>query len=383
MDRHNSLNVPILVFVCAFCTRFIGVLVSTFTDLNSYARADAPGFADTAAYIAAGLQQGTYALPTGYSSTYHTWGTFLSPFWLLPGPSRVYARIFMALLGAYAVYNVYLVTRTYGNQQAALLAVTPLIFYPSFILMHSTIHREAAVLFGITMAARLLILPPPQLHIAITYLSAGGFLWFATIFRADNLPVYLVVIGIALAVKYRRVFRHGITQLLVLAGAVVGSVVAYSFAQRIVLELADLREGRAHGRTEYLGHVFPDTILTVIVFSWIGAAYFLFAPFPWMVTQIHDLVGLFEGLTNLGFAIAAVFGFRSLLHRNAAVAIALATGVVLGSVLYGLGTANVGTAVRHRQMVLWVIFILGAIGISDAVEIKLTSRTSLQTPNQR
>ena len=363
----------LLVFIIALFIRLIGVGVTTITNLNTYAQGDAKGFAFTAEHIADGILQGTYTLPDGYSSTYHTWGTVLTPFWLVPGPSRIYARIGIAVMGAYAVYNVYIITRNYASREAAILAVSPMLVYPSFIFIHSSVIREAAILLGITTAARLLIVPPRNIRPLVVYAFAGGFLWFASIFRPENRPVFAAVLGLAAVIKYRHFI--GETSLEYIAPVFSGAtfLAGIVYFQTHTDWLARLRANRARGRTEYLGNVIPESLFSVIAFSWIGAIYFLFTPFPWMVSTPADFVALFESFGNLLFVLFGVVGVRGVFQRNPTVAISLAGGVVLAAVLYGIGTANVGTAIRHRQMILWAIFIFGGIGIAERISLALYS----------
>lgn len=60
-----------LIFILALATRLVNVAITTVTNLNTYAQADANGFGFTAAYIAGGLRDGIYILPPGYCNTYY------------------------------------------------------------------------------------------------------------------------------------------------------------------------------------------------------------------------------------------------------------------------------------------------------------------------
>jgi len=366
--QYRTRKTAALVFFIALTTRLIGVVLTTVTDLNTYARADVNRFSAAAEFIADGLRRGAYITSSDFSNTINTWGSALAPFWLLPGPSRIYARVGVALLGAFAVYNVYIIARSYGSGQAALVTVVPLIFYPSFIFIHSTVLREAAVLVGLSASTRFLTVPSPRLSLSTNYGFAALFLWFSLVFRPDNLPVIVAVLALAIVVKYRHVIAGSVVRYFVPPIAIVGTVLAYPQAKEIVRSLAIIRRNRARGRTEYLGHMFPETVMSAIAFSWIGAMYFLFTPFPWMVEDITGFIALFEGLGNLVFAVFSVIGARKLGTRNSTVGVVLTAGVVLGAVLYGLGNANVGTAIRQRQMLLWVIFLLGGLGIAEKVQ---------------
>ena len=369
--RNHTRHTAVLVFFIALTTRLFGVVLTTVTKLNTYARADVNRFSAAAEFIADGLRRGAYITNPDFSNTINTWGSALAPFWLVAGPSRIYARVGVALLGAFAVYNVYIIARSYASQQAALIAVVPLIFYPSFIFIHSTVLREAAVLVGLTAGTRFLTVPSPRLSLPTNYGLAVLFLWFSLVFRPENLPVIVAVLALAIVVKYRHVIAGSVVRHFVPPIAIVGTVLTYPQAKEIVRSLARIRRNRARGRTEYLGYVFPETVMSAIAFSWIGAVYFLFTPFPWMVEEITGIIALFEGLGNLVYAVFGVIGARKLGTRNTTVGVALTAGVILGAVLYGLGTANVGTAIRHRQMLLWAVFVLGGLGIAEKVQFTI------------
>lgn len=362
------------VFLIALVLRIFSVAVTTFTSLNTYSQADANGFARHASRIASTIPQGSFPILHS-NDIYDVWGTILSPFWVLPGPSRIYARIGMALLGAAAIYNVYVIVRHYHSKYAGVIAITPMLFYPSFLFLHASVLREAMVLFGLTTTARLLLVPGPRLTTLQQYGLAALFLSLATILREDNLPVYLLVLAIAVVFKiqpwgqYERLAKAtaGI-------GAAVSPVLVIKYGRDVLDRLLFLRQVRARGRTAYLGSVLPDTLPEAIAFSWIGAMYFLFTPFPWMITQIMDFVIAFEGLTNLVYAIAAITGARVLARKTLPGTMAMVVGIIVGTVLYGLGTVNVGTAVRHRPMILWAIFLLGGIGLAEHIRIRLLKR---------
>jgi hypothetical protein len=277
----------------------------------------------------------------------------------------------MALLGALAIYNTYIIARKYGSQQAAVVAVVPLIFYPSVIFVQTTVLREVAVLLGLTAGARFLTVPSRRLPLSVNYGIAGVFLWLSVVLRPDNLPVIGVLLILAVVLNYRQVFIQWWMPYVALLPAVIGIALAYPRITEIIRSLAETRRNRAEGRTVYLEHTFAETIVSAIAFSWIGAVYFLFTPFPWMVEQISDMIVFIEALGNLVFAAFGIWGARTVSKRNLTVGVVLSVGVVLAAVLYGFGTANVGTAVRHRQMLLWIIFILGGVGITEKMRFTL------------
>ncbi|OYR56873.1 hypothetical protein DJ83_18515 [Halorubrum ezzemoulense] len=86
-----------------------------------------------------------------------------------------------------------------------------------------------------------------------------------------------------------------------------------------------------------------------------------------MIETIPDFLVGTEGLVNIGFTIAAVWGVRSLVQKYQYAIVGLLVGLAIAIVLYGVGTVNYGTGMRHRQMFIWVIFLFGGIGISEHI----------------
>lgn len=108
------------LFAVALCLRVAAVVPATL-QITTHSRQDPVTFARVAEFVAMGLQEGVLQYPE-VSRTIHVLGTFLSPFWLLPGPSAVYARIALAICGAIVVYNVFAIGRAYHSHRAGVYA---------------------------------------------------------------------------------------------------------------------------------------------------------------------------------------------------------------------------------------------------------------------
>lgn len=369
----------IQIFLLAFFMRVCGVVVTTFTNLNPDEGGDTTAFAIEATMYASGELPLSY-LVDSLGSTIPTWGFFLSPFWLFPGPSQVYARFAIALIGAYAIFNIYILIKYHVNMQAALVAVVPLIFFPSFVALHSVILRDAAILCGLVVAIRLITMPgrlskPRRYALAIVAIS------FASLLRLENLPIYLVM-GIVGYLTWRFPRHYHLPTLVATA---VAGLVAYPILERLfhwlgilrgrsfVDFLVFMRNARIHegGRTQYLTEVPVESLTDVLLYTPYGAFYFLFVPFPWMIGNPIDYFTVVESLIMLFFFVAAIRGTIYLARRNLPLTVALITGFALFIALYGIISVNVGTSVRQRQTFSWVIFALGGIGIAEHYRFKL------------
>ena len=247
-----------------------------------------------------------------------------------------------------------------------------MIFYPSFVAIQSTLLREAIVLFGITTAARLLIIRPTELRSQLPrYAFTVGVLAVAYIHRTANAVIYAAALGAALLIF--AVERDYLSKQTLGAGIALSPValfISLPIVQRGIQFLSRTRELRAEGRAIYFPDIAPQTITEFLGFSWIGAGYFLYAPLPWMIETIPDLISGIEGIINLSFTLGAIWGVRVLWKKNAAGTVGLLVGLGVAVTFYGVGTANYGAAVRHRQMFIWVIFLFGGIGISEYVRFK-------------
>ena len=359
------------VFGLGVFVRVLAAVVTTATTLNPESRADATRFEQAAETVAAGLAGGRLVAPGG-SYIVDLWGAFLSPFWLVPGPSGLYARLALVTLGAVAAYNVYVIAHCFHSHRAGIAASLPLLFFPSVVAVQSTLLREAFVLFCITTACRLLLLHRRRVA---AYAAAGGLLYGAYVMRTENAVIYAAAIVTALLVAGLRRLELSRSSVAAAAGvSAVGVVVARPVIEPLLRQLAVLRLERANGRAVYLGDVAPQTLPELLAFSWIGAAYFLYAPLPWMVETGSDLLVGFEGLLTLGYTVAAIWGVRWLARRDAPAAAGLVAGLAVAVVLYGVGTANYGTGMRHRQMFTWVLFTLGAVGVAERVRLRLPTR---------
>lgn len=347
----------------------LAVVPLSVTKLNPYAQSDATRFAAAAELVARQLARGV--LPAfNPNDVVLVWGTFLSPFWLLPGPSIWYAHVAVVLLGVGAVYNVYALMIRFGSYQAALLSSGVIAVLPSIVLVQASLLRDGAVMFGLTTVLRLWLAPSPELSFGKRISAATLVLSFTYLLRTENAPLYTLVAG---AFVFFWILDHGgrlTSRSVGLSSVLTGGFAATLLLPRMVNYLATIRRKRAVGDSVYLSSVIPTSPVELLAFSWIGAVYFLFAPFPWMVTDIADLVVMWEGLLNLCFLIAGAFGVRRAMVTTGrpATVLALVAGFAAGIVLYGVANANFGTAARQRQMFLPVLYLFGAIGIAGRLK---------------
>lgn len=369
-DEGYSLRLPLALTLFAILERIL-LIPTSLLKINPYSQNDAPGYELTAQVLANSYFRGTIEFARELF-IYKVWGAILSPFYALPGPSRIYSRVAIALLGGFIVWNFYWIVRHHASRQAAVLSVLPFLTFPSLVLIHASLHREAVVLAGILFGARTLAAPQPRLSRFQRLSIVVACLLVLRLFRPDNLPVYLAALG---AGVITHLYMHGdrrkaIGLCATGTASVVGAFVL-DIPSRVLSRLAMIRVSRAHGDSVHFADVTPSTVVEAISYSWVGMGYFLFAPFPWMVESMADFVVGVEGLITILYFAFAILGFRVVCHRSPPVAVSLAVYVLFGAFFYGLVETNFGAAVRHRQMFTWVLFALGGIGLSSMVSFRL------------
>jgi len=370
------------IFFLAVVVRIIGVGVTVLTGLNPDQGTDTVGFANTAQDYATG-ELGIWFFFDNLGSTDWTWSFFISPFWLLPGPSELYAQFAIALVGSLAVYNVYLFIEYHITKQAAIVATVPLIFVPSFVALHSVILRDAAILCGFIYTVRILTVPN-RYSITSQYLIAGGTFMFISLLRLEHAPIY-VAMFLTGYITWRLPRQYHIPAL---GATAFSGIVAYPILERVLQWIGILR-GRSlidfllfmrnariseGGRTQYLADIPVENFLDLLFYASLGGFYFLFVPFPWMIETVVDYVTVFESMVMLFFAVFAIRGVATLGKRNLPVTVALVVGFLLFAFFYGVVSTNVGTSVRQRQIISWMIFAFGGTGLAQYFDLEVRWR---------
>ena len=369
MNIPKHYTVPLAAFVASFAIRLLFVPLSLLR-IQPYSKGDPVTFIKAATLIASRI--GTYSNPFNlpeYTHTNEIWGGILAPFWLLPGPSELYAHIVVALLGAIAVYNIACLAQWFHSPQAAIYAALPFIFYPTIVLSHATLHRESAILFGLTCTTRYILAPPETLPKPLNLSIVFVTLTFATLLRSVNLPLYFGAIAVGLLIWA----GQRSPQTTAFATVVTAPISGWFLFQKVSSAIDDLlriRAARAYGRTVYLEFMNIGGVLEVLAFSWIAAVYFLYSPFPWMIGSILDIPVAAEGVISMIYTIATILSIPYLSKRHLPGVGALIIAFIVGVSLYGIGTVNVGTASRHRPMFLWVVLLFGGIGLAQHLEIR-------------
>jgi hypothetical protein len=377
----NESKIRKLIFIFACGSRILSAILTVFTTVNPESTSDAVYFTHEIKAMALQIQYGNVS-ELILASDLDTRVLFLTPVWLIPGPGIIYIHLANSLFSILFIYNVYYIAAWYHSNKAGLTAIIPIIVYPSFIAVHTAILREVFILFTLTTALRLVLTNAGQYRKTIYYLFAILFLYFAYFPRRIAGPVYGISVMIGTVVYLMRRIKLsrdiiGVVFVLVITSLSITDklygilIYSLSVVRNGIDFLGQTRMLRASGRTVYLTDIIPETILQTIGFSWIAVITFLYTPFPWMVSELPDIIIMIEGIITIVFTILSISGAKIAYNRNPSITMIMCSYVCIGSALFALGTVNWGTAMRHRQLFTWVIFVFGGIGFAERVGLKL------------
>jgi hypothetical protein len=280
------------------------------------------------------------------------------------------------LLGTLIILNTWRLAKELGGDDRTCLSVAWIVtLFPSMIFFSASLLREAAVTYPLTLAAVALTRwyaqrRPEQL------IGAFAALLVSMAFHSGGAAVLLFAglwlsgswLREALTLRFRNFGRN--TLALVLGLAVVGVVLTSGFGMQKFnglegLETGDMaalgerQDGFSHGRAAYLGDLRADSPTDLIWQAPIRLTYFLFAPFPWMLSEVSDLFGVID--SGLFFLLVA-----RVVRRRKALVDRPANMLVLGvfaamAFVFALGVSNYGTALRHRNKMLPLLLAAAAV----------------------
>ena len=276
-----------------------------------------------------------------------------------------------AIIGASLVWLVYDITlRLTKAADVALRAARFVAFFPSLILWSAVGIRDVWVLFFILITIRETAILHEKYSTAA--LARGVLAMLAlTQFRSYLLFALALPILISFFLRGGRHFVRNTTLAMLLAlGVVYADALAGTrvVGGRLSIEqqLQALQEMRRWSSTAadtgFAADADISTPTGALAFLPIGLFYFVFAPFPWMLGSIRQMVAMPEMLYWYTLMPAMVRGGRRLLRERRRESLFLLLLLISLSIGYAIGQGNVGTMFRHRAQVLPIFLILAAVG---------------------
>ena len=137
-----------------------------------------------------------------------------------------------------------------------------------------------------------------------------------------------------------------------------------------------------HGRTNYYSPVDLSSIKSVVITTLRSLAFYLFGPFPWQIRASADIILGFEALIRF---LLVVFSIRSWCKSQGSQRRLYGLFLVvwfLVVILFALGTANYGTAMRHNIVSHWLLVLVGGSGLIKFVTILPISKSEVHNSSR-
>ena len=247
--------------------------------------------------------------------------------------------------------------------------------FPSSVLFSGDLLREAIVLAPLSLSLFLFLGAFVQGKVK-WYLPCLVAVIVASMFHAGSIAVAL---GYALVVA---LVNPATGRLSLRPWKILGTGVAGAVAILVMLQFPELlldkfasveseadilsRANFRDGGAAYLTNLQANDFGSVLLYAPLRAIYFLLSPMPWDWRGFIDTAAF--GLDSLLYLVAGSAVFFALRRRGEGRSRAVVVGLVLivgvASLVFGLGTFNSGTAMRHRGKLLMFVVLMAATALT-------------------
>ena len=292
------------------------------------------------------------------------------------GPQQMFGHYINVLIGLSVVFIIYEILMMLElKPRVVKLVVLLSAFFPASVLMSAIFLREIVITFFVVCSLYFFI-RWFKTGLTIEMLLALAMLYLASIFHSGVIGIF---IGYTLIFMFYnqsdKAFRYSsktIFVLLFLAFIVfftvtqfnelfLGHFIGRDDEFRDVYSVTDISDRSRVGGSVYLESIFIDGPIDFIIYGPIKAFYFLTAPLPMDWRGSRDIFTfLSDSVLYLGTIYYLIKNIHNLKDKKVLI-IGLVLMLISVSLIFGIGTYNAGTAMRHRQKIVPIFLILLAL----------------------
>ena len=277
------------------------------------------------------------------------------------------------LAGVFTVYNAYHISNMLWGRKIALQNALILAIFPLLVVYAQNPIRESFVVYFMTLGFMYFVSwyqykRPHYLVLSIFGFALSTALHMAALMALLALVVYnmwvmansmltgkvymLVHTFFAVAIAVMGLYYLNTTGWGL--GTIGGEGAIGEFG---VEELIEARGGdRRMGRAAYLTGMTAGNPSDVVWQTPVRAVYFLFTPFPWMMSSVWDIVGLFDALLYLLLFWGIYKSFPLIKADPVKLSVFF---MLIGMIIaFAWGVTNFGTGMRHRAKIVPIIICL-------------------------
>lgn len=321
-----------------------------------------------------------------FTSTESTgWGMYylVAGIYSLIGRNILAAQFFCAVVGAGIAPMVYTCAhRIFGNRQVGKTAALMVAVFPAFVLWSSQLMKDGLIIFLLVLSITMVL----QLQERFSYVAVALLIF--SLFGILSLRFYIfymvavAVIGsfaVGSSSNNQSIFKRVVAVLIIglgltyLGGVQTASENFERFGnlERIQATRDNLATSAESGFGVDLDVSTTEGAISALP---IGFAYLMFAPFPWQVGNLRQVIALPEVLLWWAMMPLLVFGLWYTIKNRLRSAIPVLLFTLLLTIGYSLFQGNVGTAYRQRTQIQVFLYIFIAVGWTLRKEKKENSK---------
>ncbi len=289
------------------------------------------------------------------------------------GRNQLLVQLLNATIGSLTVLVVYAIARRLFGAEVARWSALFMAFFPQMLFWSAGMYKDSAVLFLLAVSMFAVVGLRDAFSPGMLTLLCGAGIGLLTL-------RFYIFYFVGLAALATFVFgRRGALVPRIASYAVTLGVFAFVVtfavkeetraAQRAFMTLEQVQITRADqamwGQSAYGTQYDVSTPGGALAALPLGLAYLLFAPFPWSITGVRQLLTLPEMLAWYAlmpaFARGLTFSVRHLLRET----LPILVFTVTLTIAYALMQGNVGTAYRQRTQITMFFFVFMAAGIVE------------------
>jgi hypothetical protein len=287
------------------------------------------------------------------------------------GRNILAAQTFCAVIGAATSPMVYFCSnKLFRNRRVSKFSALFIALFPSFVIWSSQLLKDGLIIFLLVLAMTMVLQLQERLNYAAVLLLvfslfgiislrfyifymvaiavAGSFVIGTTNSMQSFVRRSVVLVLMGVSLTYLGVIRNASTDL-----------EKYGDLERVQLSRSDLARSAESG---FGGDVDVSTTEGAISAIPLGFAYLMFAPFPWQMTNLRQLITLPEVLVWWALIPLLISGLWYAVKHNLRTAFPVLIFSLMLTLAYSIFQGNVGTAYRQRTQIQVFLFMFIGVG---------------------
>ena len=316
----------------------------------------------------------------GSSGNITAYDFFASHIYSITGYSPLSLFFISSLAGSIAGLFIYLIANKLFSKNVARISACFAFFWPSFI-MWSTQNLKESMIAMFVFILLWAIFSMRSHHYAPFLFLCLTCLW--VLFKINFTMFFIVILSIFFAGLFlftSRLLKGRFAAVVVMSILAVlaiiflkGSVISF-ISNKSKYNIASYnsifdflqyhRDVRAYGNLQFFKGANISSPFRVIFFAPLGLLYAIFAPFPWQLGNIMQIMAVPETILFYALFPSTVKGVIFAFKKRFGQSLLILSIVSFGLFFLALVEGNSGTLFRHRAVIFYLILIFTAVGMT-------------------